>query len=350
MTGLDGAGQAGQQPPWWAALPPAEMEITCGQARHTIRWADGELVLPAHPDAEAELILGALGGDKCECTELAAVWRRHHDDLALLALGPRSAADEIGITWDEISTVSSGKWAFGLQGPAVSARDVRRALTTTGLAYSPLTGQWAAPPGGVPESGRLELLTLLALGPAFGMRLAATVAAAWSGAARAADRAANRPALTAALAGRFALAAGAWAGMEAGQLTASLHEGPGWGSLEHTGQAASGPASSYPEGGPANGAYPDAGRPEGGWLDGKFQRGGLRASLPLAWLAQVWAAGLTVVEGHLVLAVQAARWPAAEVLALRGLGGTPVTLQVRAADPAAGDAARSGGSRWQVAG
>lgn len=340
---MTGSRPASGAPHWWDALPPAETEIACGDARHTIRWAAGQLTLPAHPDAEAELILGALGGEKTACTELAGLWARHHGDLAVLALGPRSAADELGITWDEIRALGAGEVTFGPRGPAISARDVRRALATSGLAYSPGTGQWAVPGAPAAEPGRMELLTLLALGPAFRMRLAATVAAAWSGAAwsGAAEtaRVANRPALTAALTARFALAAGPWAGVDPGQVTASLHEGPGWGSIELSRR---GGDVGQPDDGDPGGGWPD-----GGWLDGGSAGTGLRASLPLAWLACVWAAGLAVVEGHLVVAVQAARWPDAQVLALPAPGAAPVTMNVRAVQPGSpGPAIPGGEAHW----
>jgi hypothetical protein len=341
---VTGSLPASGQPHWWDALPPAEKEIACGDARHTIRWAAGELTLPAHPDAEAELILGALGGEKTACTELARLWARHHGDLAVLALGPRSAADELGITWDEMRALDAGDATFGPRGPAISARDVRRALAAT--------GQRAVPGAPAAEPGRMELLTLLALGPAFRMRLAATAAAAWSGAEET-TRAANRPALTTALTARFALAAGPWAGVDPGQVTATLHDGPGWGSIEVSRRGRDGgqpddgdPGGAWPGGQPDDGD-PGGGWPDGGWLDGGSAGRGLRASLPLAWLACVWAAGLAVVEGHLVVAVQAARWPDAQVLALPAPDAAPVTMNLRAVQPGAvGPATPGGEAHW----
>jgi hypothetical protein len=52
---------------WFDSLPPAEATVPCGADAHTVRWTAGQLTLPAHPDAEAERVLGALGGDKPEC-------------------------------------------------------------------------------------------------------------------------------------------------------------------------------------------------------------------------------------------------------------------------------------------
>ena len=91
-------------------------------------------------------------------------------------------------------------------------------------------------------------------------------------------------------------------------MDARLHEGTGWGRLELTG-------------------------------------GGLRASLPAGWLATVWAGGLAVVDGHLVVAVQRAAWPEATVLAVPEPGSGPVVLNIRAEEDAscAGDRAH-----WEV--
>lgn len=152
---------------------------------------------------------------------------------------------------------------------------------------------------------RQELLRLLALGPEFQMRLSGTVAAAWAqGGSREGDRAAGRPALVAALAGRLAPAAQDWLGIDPDLVEVTLHEGPGWGQLTMSGTG--------------------AGIGGGEWR--------LHAALPVGWLASVWAAGLTVVAGHLIVEVTEAAWPRATVLAVRKLGADPVVLQVRAAD------------------
>jgi hypothetical protein len=36
--------------PWWRALPAAETWVPCGDGTHPVRWADGQLSLPAHGD------------------------------------------------------------------------------------------------------------------------------------------------------------------------------------------------------------------------------------------------------------------------------------------------------------
>ncbi len=143
------------------------------------------------------------------------------------------------------------------------------------------------------------MLSLLALGYGFQVRLAGQVAAAHAD--RPDDRA--RPALVAAMTGRLALAAENWLGIDPDQVVVSLHTGPGWGATELTGR-------------------------------GEQRR--LRVSLPAGWLARVWACGLTLTGGHLIVAVEAAGWPEARVLGLRVPGAEPVPLGVHASAPGNG--------------
>ena len=352
-------------PPWWALLPPAEAEVSCGEQTHRLRWAEGRLTATDHPDAEGELVLAALGGDRCECVDLAGWWGARRDDLEVLAVGPRSAADELTVTpesADEFGAFGGGWWAYApltarafpmrgirpwahrlpggmaiygalLRGggppPAVMRR--RAAMRATAAMKRQLTAGRVSPvrtarmsavtgrvspvrtgrllysmPGG-PQirdeleratARRRELFSLLALGPEFQLRLSATVAAAWAdGGSRAGDRGAARPALVEALAGRLAPAAQARLGVDPSRVDVSLHEGAGWGRLA---------------------------------VSGTGRDRGLSAALPAGWLASVWAAGLAVTAGHLVVAVTAAAWPDATVLAVPGPGADPVILKVRA--------------------
>jgi hypothetical protein len=93
---------------WYESLPPAEAEGPCGAGTHVVRWEGGQLTLPAHPDAEAELVLGALGGDKPGCVALTDTWVRHADNLAVLAAGPRCAADTVSVGWDQVAEQRAG--------------------------------------------------------------------------------------------------------------------------------------------------------------------------------------------------------------------------------------------------
>ena len=147
---------------------------------------------------------------------------------------------------------------------------------------------------------RNDLLSLLALGYGFQVRLTGQVVAAHADRLDEQDERGHsiRPVLTAALAGRLAPVAEQWLGIDPDQVVVSLHRGPGWGSVELTGP-------------------------------GEERR--LQVSLPAEWLARVWAAGLALAGRHLVVAVHRAGWPDARVLALRAPGTEPVPLDVHAA-------------------
>jgi len=280
---------------WYDSLPAADTQMPCGSGSHTVRWEAGQLALPSHPDAEAELVLAALGGDKPACVAVAETWARHTADLGVLATGPRCVADQVSVSREEIEQQRSGL------PPGISvARSgaVSRRVTRPGLG----SGLAAALGSSMAETlrrqqQRLELLELLALGAALQFRLSGAVCAAWAGPDRADERASRRPELAAALTGRFAPAAEEWLGIDPDAVTVTPHEGPGWGSVELTGQ-------------------------------GKGRR--LRAALPVGWLADVWACGLAVAAGHLVVAVEEPGYPRARVLALPAPGSEPVAIEVHA--------------------
>jgi hypothetical protein len=322
---------------WYLSLPPVTADVPCGNGSHTVRWESGRLSLPGHPDADAELVLAALGGARPECVTLSQTWSRHADDLLVLAAGPRSLDDRVTVTREQVeqhrahwprAAVGGMPGAGGMRGPAravlASAQMARAAAMGPGLAGGVSSGEEVL----MRVRRQFEVLELLALGPAFQFRLSGEVAAAWASQDRAGDRREHRPELAAALTGRFAPAAARWLGIDPGEVAVTPHEGPGWGSLAvstaGTGSGTSGGAR-------------------------------LRASLPVSWLSAVWACGLAVVSGHLVVAVTEPGYPRARVLALRAPGGEPAVLDVEAAAPdveAAGprDAAGAAGAlpRWEA--
>jgi hypothetical protein len=286
--------------------------VPCGAGWHPVRWEAGQLRLPEHPDAEAELVLAALGGEKAGCVRLAEAWGRHTSDLSVLAIGPRGPADEIAVGWDDVAAAEqagpggSGGFLSGLTG-APGLPGLPRWAGGPGSPPAPLR-RLASPPqaGGLrarQQQGsaeaeqarrrRLDMLSLLSLGYGFQLRLAGQVAAAHAEE----PGATARPALVAAITGRLALVAEQWLGIDPDQVTVSLHSGPGWGQAELTGP-------------------------------GEQRR--LRVALPASWLARVWACGLALTGGQLVVAVERAGWPQARVLALRAPGADPVPLDVHA--------------------
>ncbi len=338
--------------PWWAGFAPAEAHVSCGGGQHAVRWADGRVEAADHPDADGELVIAALGGAATPCLDLVSTWERHCDDLSVLAAGPRSADDQLTISPEAIEELVSPTghgWgqlqsARARRAALIKARTVATQLTTTlqagpvlsrppvsgvGSAVMPgPTARPAAPPGRTGGSSghhamihshrsatvsagwsgtpppyvieRAELAALMALGQPFQFRLSAEVAHAWSADGRRAAEAHDAsPSLTAALAGRLAPAVSQWLGIDPDNVEADIHAGTGWGAVDLT-------------------------RSAGGQK--------LRADLPVSWLARVWAAGLAVVAGHLVVSVLDAAWPTAQVLALRQPETGPVELRLRHGD------------------
>jgi hypothetical protein len=329
--------------PWWAAFGPAESRVTCEGRRHLIRWADSRLTAASHSDAEGELVMAALGGETARCLEIVQAWGAHDDDLEVLAIGPRSAADEVRAVMPgddaepvlppwvrRASAARYGLWSSPSR-PALftsTVRARRRIMRTGGIGIThavvgsrpmisvPLTAsrrrtatyssgrrfasgrgsRWATPAQERAEARLSELRMLFALGPELQWRLSGAVAAAWSDGRPGHNRAAARPALTAALAGRLAPAARAWLGTDPDRVEVTVHDGPGWGELATTG----------------TGDQP-----------------GLTAALAPDWLARVWAPGLALVAGRLVVAVPEARWPRARVLALTAPGTEPAPMDVQ---------------------
>jgi hypothetical protein len=313
---------------WWESLPPAQAEVSCGDKTHRLRWERGKLTALDHPDTEEELVLAALGGDRSECMDLIEAWGSRSDDLEVLAVGPRDTADELAISTGPADGLSSGWVAYAplnarrsrlaqarrqaallaqAMGSAGARSQARRRTTVRSGFSAGFAGTGRAGPlfgGRNPARGeaerawarRKELFSLLVLGPPFQQRLSATVAAAWAdGGSRAAGRDSARPALTAALTGRLAPAVRDWLGTDPDLVDATVHEGDGWGRLSVTGR-------------------------------GPGRR--LSAALPLTWLASVWAAGLAVTAGHLVVTVTDVSWPEVAVLAVPEPGTDPVPLTV----------------------
>jgi hypothetical protein len=318
--------------PWWQALPAVETWVPCGEGTHPVRWADGELSLPAHGDAESEAVLAALGGEKAACLDVAEAWRRHRGDLEMLAVGPRGPDDDVGVGWDEVREFRDQRLGSKFARPLPGGGYVASSGPSRRVGSRPMIrpgGGGVLGMGGAslpPEleqlrAERLEMLILLALGPAFHQVLSGLIAACFApGGDRAAEVPGHRPALEAALTGRLALAAETWLGIDPDLVDVRLHEetpqdGPGgaggWGELELTGSGA-----------------------------------GLRlnGALPVGWLAWVWAPGLAVVGKHLVVAVEQAAFPEATVLALPAPGRAPIRLTVRAT----GDGGAHQWAHWEI--
>jgi hypothetical protein len=288
----------GPNGPWFTSLPPCEALVPCGQGQHAVRWEAGELRLPGHADPEAELVLAALGGEKARCVEIAEAWRRHAADLTVLTVWPRDPEDGIVVSWDDVDAAGraaqSGGWAGSVHGAMKLASP-----PTAAIARAAIRRRQYQQEAGQDSRRRLDMLSLLALGTEFQVRLSGQVAAAYADRLDEPDEYGRnvRPVLTAALAGRLAPVAERWLGIDPDQVEVSLHRDDGWGSVELTGH-------------------------------GPQRR--LKVSLPAWWLARVWACGLALTGRHLVVAVERAGWPDAQVLALRAPGAEPVSLSAHA--------------------
>jgi hypothetical protein len=298
--------------PWWATLGPAEATADCGGRPHRLHWDAGRLTAVDHPDAESELVLATLGGDQPACIRLLRAWGEHCDDLEVLMLGPRSAADtlpdpkattEAPLSWGSLWSRTQRSFAMNVQarpGSAVAAVQSTRHRVVHAVPTAGPRGPGALLPGrGQGPDGKLarqlDLFALFALGPAFQFRLCATVAATWAER----DPGTARPALTAALAGRLAPPIAAWRRVSPGTVQVSL----------------------APE--PAALA----------WDADRWQAG-------MRWVATVWGAGLALVGRHLIVDVTQAEYPRATVLALAEPAGEPTALTVRCAGP-------PGAPRWR---
>ena len=335
--------------PWFTCLPSCETTVPCGPGQHTVGWEAGSLRLASHPDVEGELVLAALGGEKARCVEVAEAWSRHADDLSVLAIGPRGPADEIAVGWDDVAAAAQADQPVRFGGPPGTTLPGTTlpgsTLPGTTLPGSTLPGTiqpgaarakplLASRPGPtmarvaakqrqvqedmlVAQRRRNDILSLLALGHGFQVRLIGQVAA--THAVRLGGRLADpeyaggervRPALIAAITGRLALVAETWLGIDPDQVVVSLHHGAGWGSAELTGR-------------------------------GEERR--LRVALPAGWLASVWACGLAQVGRYLVVGVERPGWPRARVLGLRSPGAEPEPLDVHASASSPGNV-----PHWEV--
>jgi hypothetical protein len=290
-----------QNDTWYTSLPACQTTVPCGQGTHTLRWDAGAVLLPSHPDAEAELVLAALGGEKPGCVRLAEIWGRHTDDLSVLAIWPRGVDDQVSVDWDSVpDPQQSGRagWAAlsGGSRPRLPGHQPRH--RSPGQAAMQAEMERAA-------QRTADVLSLLALGPGFQLRLSGHVAAAHA----TEPTATTRPTLATALTGRLALVAEKWIGIDPDQVKASLHSGDGWGSSGMT---------------------------------GKGEERELTFTLPAGWLASVWACGLALVGRQLAVAVTRPGWPDAQVLALRAPGAEPVPLDVH------GTAGADGNPIWEA--
>jgi hypothetical protein len=272
--------------PWWTGLEPASLVVRCGGTEHRVGWEEGELLACDHGDLEDERALAALAGERCACVELLDAWHRHITDLRALKLGPRDVSDPI-----RSSAWVSSPGARGGYIP-VPAWDVRGLP----LPSEPRTGRFPVYPRSWDDS-EAELIALLGLGGEIGERLIATVAAHWTERLRTDGAAGARPRLRTALHARLLGALRRW--LDEPELTVALEQID-----EHE------PRS--------------------------LTRVGDRviARLPFAWVPEVWAKSLQVVDDRFCLAADAADGDGWELLSVTRDLGAPerIALSRKAAE------------------
>ena len=368
------AGQAG--PAWWGLLPPAEAEVSCGEQTHRLRWEQGRLTAVDHPGADEELVLAALGGDRSECVDRLEWWGSRGDDLEVLAVGPRSAADELTLTPESVAEFGAGQGGWVAYAPLMG-----HAMLRTSRAFAvrqigppgPLQSlrPWAQRlPGGMAVYGAM----LRRWGPTTVLRRrAATQATAAVKRQLSAGRSpyASSHAVSSVRTGRMLRQAAPGRQHFRDQMRRASERRAELFSLLALGgefqlRLSATVAAAWADGG-SRAADRDSARPalvaalagrlapaaqawlgldpdrvdvslhEGeGWgrlaLSGTGRDRRLSAALPAGWLASVWTAGLAVTGGYLVVAVTSAAWPDATVLGVPEPGADPVILEVRAAE------------------
>lgn len=206
---------------WWTGLAPVTSRVTCGEQNHELHWSDGVLAAPGHPDGDRERALAALGADPSPCLQIVDAWNRHADDLDVLVIASRGAADPL-----EETPQRWGAWASGAgPGPFIGFRyGAHRhgvAAYASTLSARPAAIGWAAY-SQLSTHGHLvdedeevgEVPALLSLGAGLPQRLAATVIGTWSDRLEAGDEriAAATPVLDAAVYGRLRVALLPWLG------------------------------------------------------------------------------------------------------------------------------------------
>jgi hypothetical protein len=263
---------------WWTGLAPASLVVRCGGAEHRVRWEQGALVACDHGALEDERALAALAGERCACVELVDAWHRHVTDLRALKLGPRDVSDPVrSSAW----VSSPGARGGYIPVPAWEVRGLP-------LPSEPRTGRFPVYPRSWDDS-EAELIALLGLGGDLGERLIATVAAHWTERLRGDGAAGARPRLRTALHARLLGALRRW--LDEPELTIVLEQID-----EHE------PRSLTRVG------------------------GRISARLPFAWVGEVWAKGLQVVDDQFCLAADAVDGRGWELLSVTRELGAPARI------------------------
>jgi hypothetical protein len=113
-----------------------EAGATCRGRSHRLRWQNGDLTAPDHPDPE-------VGSEPAEgCGHVSRAWRAFRDDPRVLVLGRRHPGDTISRT----AALRSGDplaRLLGILDPALERRLQLEVAHTVGAGYAPGTSEAA---------------------------------------------------------------------------------------------------------------------------------------------------------------------------------------------------------------
>lgn len=264
-------------PPGWG-LEEVTEEVSCGGAGHRVRWADGGVAALDHPDPDGERLLGGLGATKPFCLAVLDAWSAHSDDLRVLALGPRHAADMPGLSQEALAGIRYGNFARSL----ANQRSQLARLAEHRRDGAPDASAFLAQQE---DSLRRHesLLSLFTLGAALQHRLCVGVASASIDRLAAEPEDPGRPALVAALMGRAAPVVRRWS-----RGVATVRSGPA------------------------------------AMVDRKDD--GVEVVLAFEWLRDVWGPALSLIDDKLVIEASYVGAGSFEVTAV-GPGGGPTSMR-----------------------
>jgi hypothetical protein len=251
--------------PWWRGWSPIEVWVHCdGERLHTLRWEAGALVAVDH---------GPAGDPVAPCVEITAAWARHADDLRVLTLAARDAADAEAIGAGPVGVRRPkrlGSMPAMLRPPRWTLIPRPPPGSNAAFGYATAVSMHGSGPAPVDGSDPLgDISALLTLGEGLAERLVTTVACRWTDRVVTEKALALPGALTAAVHARALAAVRAW--WDDPTLAAEID-------VVLTGPAA---------------VMRDPGR-------------AVQVTVPIGWLADVWCRDLAVVDDQFVLAVDEA--------------------------------------------
>jgi hypothetical protein len=266
----------------WAGWPPVEVWIGCVDGHlHTVRWEAGRLELVDH---------GLSDDPSAPCLALQTTWNRHADDLRVLTLAARDAAEALmlgagpsGIPENQPPHHFSGT----LPVPPWTLVERPRGPGTVAVAMGFVESASEPVVGADPLH---DIGVLLHLGFGLGERLVAGVATTWADRLAADPDVTVPPALAAAVQERAERALGTWWG-DGARVTVTADDPPSLVADPHD--------------------------PDGAHL-----------TVPVRWLADVWCRDVVVADDRFVLALDEARDDQLVVRAVDGdlYGETTVTV------------------------